>query len=261
MAPRSIWKGSIGFGMVSVPVKLYGSVDEQAVRFNQLHSGCDARVKQDKVCTGCDQKVESADIVKGYDIGGDQFVIVQPDELAALSVKSLKAIDIVEFVEAGDIDPRHFNKPYFLAPDPAGAKAFALLLRGMEKVGRAGVAKLTMREREHLCVIRPFNDVLLLQTMYRADELRDDGEVAVDLPDVSDQEQDMAVTLIETMNAGVDMSKFPDDYRQAVLDLIEAKLNGTTIQVAPVEEAKPTEDVLAGLLASVEAAKAAKVAA
>lgn len=258
MAPRSIWTGSIGFGMVSVPVKLYGSVDEQTVRFNQLHQGCDAKIKQRKFCTACDAEVDADVLVKGYDTGGGNFVVVEPHELAALTVKSLKAIDIVEFVEAEDIDPRQFNKPYFLAPDPAGAKAFALLLGGMESSGRLGVAKLTMREREHLCVIRPFAGVLLLQTLFRTDELRDAAEVSVDLPDVTDAEMDMAETLIEAMHAPMDMSKFPDDYANAVMGLIQAKVAGTSVTPVAVPDVAPTTDVLAGLMASVEAAKKLK---
>ncbi len=261
MAPRSTWTGSIGFGMVSVPVRLYGAVSEQKVTFNQLHAGCDARVRQDKHCTQCDALLETADLVKGYDAGGGNIIVVEGHELAALAVKSLKSIDIVEFVPEEDIDPRQFNKSYHLAPDPAGAKAFALLLRGMEKGGRLAVAKLTMREREHLCVLRPFQDVLLLQTMFWSDELRDPAEVTVDLPDVTDAEMDMAETLIEAMHANADMSKFGDDYREAVMGLIQAKVAGTTLTPVAVPDPVATPDVLAGLMASVDAAKAAKAAA
>ena len=261
MAPRSIWTGSIGFGMVSVPVKLYGSVDEQTVRFNQLHQGCDAKIKQKRFCTACDAEVDADVLVKGYDTGGGNFVVVEPHELAALSVKSLKAIDIVEFVPEEDVDPRQLNKAYFLAPDPAGAKAFALLLRGMEKDARLAVAKLTMREREHLCVIRPFGDVLLLQSLFRTDELRDAAEVTVDLPDVTDQELDMAEKLIEAMHAPADMSKFPDDYAAAVMGLIQSKVAGTTLTPVAVPDVAPTTDVLAGLMESVEAAKKARATA
>ncbi|KKK90934.1 hypothetical protein LCGC14_2718040, partial [marine sediment metagenome] len=173
MAIRSVWKGAVGFGMVSIPVKLYGAVGEEDVLFNQLHWDCNTRIQMPRWCPTCDEKVETADIVKGYPLGDDRYVVVDAEELAALKVKSIKAIEVVEFVDGSSIDPRHYDKPYFMAPDVGGGKAFTLLLKGMEHVGRVAVAKVSMRGREHLCTIRPFGDLLLLQTLLWADELRE----------------------------------------------------------------------------------------
>ncbi len=258
MAVRSVWKGTVGFGMVSIPVKLYGAVEEQAVRFNTLHRECGGRIQMPRWCPNCERRLEQAEMVKGYPVADDRFVVLEEQEFQALPVKSLKAIEVVEFVEASRIDPRHYDKPYFVAPDQAGGKAFALLLRGMEQVGKVAVAKLSMREREHLCTIRPFVEVLLLQTLYWADELRDAGAVKTSLPQVTEQELKMAVTLIEALAGEGDLTGYKDEYREALVRLIEAKLHGETIEAAPVEEAKPTEDVMAGLMASIQAVKVAR---
>ena len=240
MAIRSVWKGTVGFGMVSIPVKLYGAVEEQAVRFNTLHRECGGRIQMPRWCPNCERRLETTEMVKGYPVADDKFVILEDQDFQSLPVKSLKNIEVVEFVDA------------------AGMKAFALLMRGMEQVGKVAVAKLSMREREHLCTIRPFGDVLLLQTLYWADELRDAGAVKVSLPQVTEQELKMAVALVNALEGEGDLSGYKDEYREALVRLIEARLNGEVFQAAPVEEAKPTEDVLAGLMASVEAVKAAR---
>jgi DNA end-binding protein Ku len=258
MAIRSVWKGMVGFGMVSIPVKLYGAVEEQAVRFNTLHRECGKRIQMPRWCPNCERRLEQAEMVKGYPVGDDRFVTLEDQDFQGLPVKSLKNIEVVEFVDAAVIDPRHYDKPYFVSPDKAGTKAFALLLRGMAQVGKVAVAKLSMREREHLCTIRPFGEVLLLQTLYRTDELRDAQAVVIALPQVKEQELGMAVALIQALDGEGDLSRYPDEYREALMSLIEAKLNGEVIEAAPVEEAKPTEDVLAGLMASIEAVQAAR---
>ena len=259
MAPRSVWKGTVGFGMVSIPVKLYGVVEEKAIRFNSLHRECNTRIQMPRWCPSCDVKVESDDLVKGFPVTDEKFVLMEESDFASLPVKSLKAIEIMEFVGASHVDPRHYSKPYYMAPDVAGGKAFALLLHGMNRVGSVAVAKLSMRDREHLCTIRPCGDVLLVQTLHWADELRDAAGVSVDLPEISDQELDLAVGLIEALAGSTSLSSHKDEYREALTALIEAKNNGEVIQAAPVEEAPATEDVVAGLLASIEAAKAANV--
>ena len=258
MAMRSVWKGTVGFGMVSIPVKLYGAVEEQAVRFNTLHRECGVRIQMPRWCPNCERRLESAEMVKGYPVADDKFVILEDQDFQGLPVKSLKNIEVVEFVDAAGIDVRHYDKPYFVAPDKAGMKAFALLLGGMAKVGKVAVAKLSMRDREHLCAIRPFGDVLLLQTLYRADELRDAQAVEAALPKVTEQELVMAVALIQALEGNGDLTSYKDEYRDALVRLIEAKLNGEVIAATPVQEAKPTEDVMAGLMASIEAVKAAR---
>ena len=258
MAPKSIWKGAMGFGMVSVPVKLYSATEEKAVHFNQLHRDCGGRISLPKTCIECEKKLEASEIVKGYPVGDDQYVLMEEADFANLPVKSLKTIDVVAFVKGDQIDPRHYNKPYFLAPEEAGTKAFSLFLQVMGKVNMVGICKLGYREREHLATIRAFEGVILLQTLYYADELRSAEELKPKVVEVSDRELEMAETLIQTLVMDkVNMTMFGDAYREALLGLIEAKLNGEVFTVETVTEA-PKMDLVDALMASINVAKAEK---
>ncbi|MBA7478534.1 Non-homologous end joining protein Ku [subsurface metagenome] len=258
MAPRSIWKGAMGFGMVSVPVKLYSSTDEKTVHFNQLHRDCNTRIQVPKFCPTCDRKVEQAELVKGYPVGDNQYVLMDEADFANLPVKSLKSIDVVAFVEGGQIDPRHYKSSYFLAPDDAGVKAFSLFLQAMGKVNMVGICKLGYREREHLATIRAYGGVILLQTLYYADELRNADEVAPKLADVSEREMEMAITLLQTLQTPKpNLDQYEDEYRKTLLKVIEAKLNGVTLSVeAPKEE--PKMDLVDALMASINQSKEKK---
>ncbi|MBA7613593.1 Non-homologous end joining protein Ku [subsurface metagenome] len=261
MAPKSIWKGAMGFGMVSVPVKLYSATEEKAVHFNQLHRDCQTRIQMPRWCPNCDRKVEQSEIVKGYPVGDNQYVLMEEADFTSLPVKSLKSIDVVAFVESGQIDPRHYNKPYFLAPEDAGTKAFSLFLQAMAKVNLVGICKLGYREREHLATIRAFGGVILLQTLYYADELRNPDEVAPKLADVSDREMEMAITLLQTLQTpNAYLGKYEDEYRVALLDRIQAKLNGQPITVAETAKEEPQMDLVDALMASINAENKAKAA-
>ncbi len=261
MAPRSIWKGAMGFGMVSVPVKLYSATDEKTVHFNQLHQECQTRIQMPRWCPTCDRKVEQSEIVKGYPVGDNQYVLMEADDFTSLPVKSLKTIDVVAFVEGDRIDPRHYNKPYFLAPEDAGTKAFSLFLQAMGKVNMVGICKLGYREREHLATIRAFGGVILLQTLYYADELRNPDEVAPKLADVSDKEMEMAITLLQTLQTpNANLGQYEDEYRKALLDRIQAKLNGQPITVAEATPEEPKMDLVDALMASINAENKAKEA-
>jgi len=256
-----MWKGAISFGMVAIPVKLYSATEEKAVHFNQLHRDCGGRISLPKTCTSCGKKLEASEIVKGYPVGDNQFVLMEEADFASLPVKSLKTIDVVAFVEGGQIDPRHYNKPYFLAPEDAGTKAFSLFLQAMAKVNVVGICKLGYREREHLATIRAFGGVILLQTLYYADELRNPDEVKPKLADVSDKEMEMAITLLQTLQTpNADLGQYEDEYRTALLDRIQAKLNGTPITVAETAKEEPQMDLVDALMASINAEKKAKEA-
>ena len=256
MAPRAIWKGAMGFGMVSVPVKLYSATEEKTVHFNQLHRDCDTRIQVPKWCPTCDRKVEQAEIVKGYPVGDNQYVLMEEGDFASLPVKSLKSIDVVAFVDGSAIDPRHYNKSYFLSPEDAGVKAFGLFLQAMEKVNLVGVCKLGYREREHLATIRAFGGVILLNTLYWADELRSAEELKAKMVDVSEKEMEMAITLIRTLETpDLDLSQFEDEYREALLERIQAKLNGEPIITAEAPKEEPKMDLVDALMASINAQK------
>jgi len=256
MAPRSIWKGAMGFGMVSVPVKLYSATDEKTVHFNQLHKDCNTRIQVPEWCPTCDRKVETAEIVKGYNIGDDKYLVIDNADFTALPVESLKNIDVMAFVEAGQIDPRHYNKPYFLAPEAAGVKAFSLFLQAMTKVNMVGICKLGYREREHLATIRAFGGVILLQTLYYADELRNPDEVKPKMVDVSEKEMEMAITLLQTLQTPTpNLDQYEDEYRNALLERIQAKVAGESFAISETPTEEPKMDLVDALMASINAEK------
>ena len=254
MAARSIWKGSVGFGLVNVPCKLYSATDEKGIHFNQLHKGCKARINLVKRCSACGEEVSEklGNLIKGFEVNKGEYVLMEEADFLNVPVKTLKGVEILAFVDAGKVDPRHFEKSYFLAPeDKLGTKAFSLLLQAMEKVGKVGIVKLTYREREHLAMIRPFGKVLLLQTLFYTDELRPSSEVEVALPQVSDKELAMGIMLLRTLEVGdIDLSQYKDGYEEALRAVIQAKLEGKTIQSVPEEQKPATDDLIAALMAS-----------
>ena len=258
MAPKAIWKGAMGFGMVSVPVKLYSATEERTVHFNQLHKDCGGRISLPKTCTSCGKKLEASEIVKGYPIGDDKYVLMEEADFAALPVKSLKTIDVVAFVEGNQIDPRHFDKSYFISPDEAGGKAFSLFLQAMAKVNLVGICKLGYLQKEHLSTIRAYGGVILLQTLHYADELRNADEVAPKLVDVSDKELEMGITLLQTLQTPTaNLDQYQDEYRNTILKVIEAKLNGVTLTVETPQE-EPKMDLVDALMASINQSQQAK---
>jgi len=246
---RSIWKGSINFGMVAIPAKLYSATDDKRVSFHQLHAECGSRIQMPKWCPLCDRKVEGFEIKKGYEIGKDQHIILEESDFQSLPLKSLKTIEVVEFVDGTGIDVRAFNDCYFLSCEDVGAKAFTLFLKAMEQANLAGIAKLTYRDREHLSAIRPYDGIMLLQTLHYADELRPFEEIKPRAVELSDKEMELASMLVDKMKGEFDLAKYHNDYREALERLIEAKLNGEVIPV--MAEKAPVADVAEALLQSI----------
>ncbi len=253
---RSMFKGSLSCGVLNVPVKMYGATEEKTIRFNQIHRECGSRISMPKHCPVCDKNVDSSELDKGYEVSKGQYVIFQPEELQSLKLKSISSIEIQKFIEADDMDPRMVNKSYFLSPDKGGAKAFTLLLRGMEDSHLCAVAKVVIRDKERVTLIRPFDSLLLLQTLFYKDELREWDEIRPEAVKISDQEAGLAKTLITKMIGSNDLSEYTDSYRQAVESAIEAKLSGSTIETP--EAPKPTgdTDLVDQLVASIGAVEA-----
>jgi DNA end-binding protein Ku len=255
---RAIWSGAISFGLVNVPVKLYSATSPKTVRFHQLSSKTGVRIRQKRVDPTTDQEVPYEEIVKGYEITPDRYVLIGPDELDALDPKATKTIDIVEFVDLKDIDPIYYDHSYYLAPGTGGAKAYRLLLDSMRESGKVGIGRVVLRSKQQLAALRPTGDVLTLTTMLwgdevlspdRLDELESAGEA-----EASDRELKMAEQLIESLSAKWDPSEFRDEYRERVLDLIERKAAGEEIAVQPqAEEPAAAPDLMAALEASLEA--------
>jgi DNA end-binding protein Ku len=257
---RSIWTGTISFGLVTVPVKMYSAVSRKTVRFHQLNKATGSRIAMKRTDASTGDEVDYADIVKGYELTPDRYVLIEPDELEALDPAKTKTIDILDFVSLDEIDPIFYDHPYYLAPATGGAKPYKLLLEAMRETGKVGIAKVVIRQKENLVALRPMEgDVLGMATMIFADEIVDPKRID-DLPDdleVNERELDIAKQLVDSLAGSFDPSKYTDSYREKVLELIEAKASGEEIAVQPqVEEAVPVPDLMAALKASLDAVRA-----
>jgi DNA end-binding protein Ku len=257
--PRSIWSGAISFGLVNVPVKLFTAVRKKDVRFHQLHEKDGARIKQKRFCEAEEKEVPYEEIVKGYELGGGQYVMIDPDELDTLDPEATHTIDIEDFVELDQIDPLFYDSSYYMVPDERGGKAYRLLLEAMRDANRVGIATVVMRTKQYLVAVRPVGDALVMSTMNFYDEVvpQDDLEgLPTGRTEVSDRELKMAQQLIDSLATEFDATKYRDTYRDRVLEIIEQKASGQEI-VAPAapEKRAPVVDLMAALEASLNAAK------
>src|SRR3954454_2345729 len=258
---RSIWTGTISFGLVTVPVKMYSAVSRKTVRFHQLNKATGARISMRRVDPSTGEEVPYEDIVKGYEMSPDRYVLIEPDELESLDPKKTKTIDIMDFVDLVEIDPIFYDHPYYLAPGTGGAKPYRLLLEAMREPGKVGIAKVVIRSKEQLVALRPMEgDVLGMATMIFADEVVDPRRID-ELPgendvEVNDRELSIAKQLVESLADHFEPEKYTDTYRDEVLELIERKAAGEKIAVQPqVEEAAPVPDLMAALKASLDAVR------
>jgi DNA end-binding protein Ku len=258
--PRSIWSGAISFGLVNVPVKLYSAVSRKTVRFHQLNGETGNRIQQKRVDPESGEEVSYDQIVKGYELGRDRYVIVKPEELDALDPERTRTIDIEDFVDLDEIDPVYYDHPYYLVPDKGAAKAYGLLLGAMREAGKVAIARVVLRSKEQLVAIRPAGDVLMMETMIFHDEVVPSDDID-DLPEAkelkaSERELQMAQQLIDSLTADFDPSRYHDEYREKVLELIERKAQGEEIAVQP-EAPQPARvpDLMAALEASLAAVK------
>jgi DNA end-binding protein Ku len=257
---RAIWSGAISFGLVNVPVKLYTSTSPKTVRFHQLSAKTGARIKQKRVDASTGEEVAFEDIVKGYELTPDHYVMIEPDELEALDPKATRTIDIEEFVDLVEIDPIYYDHNYYLAPTAGGAKAYRLLLDAMREAGKVGLGRVVLRSKQQLCALRPTGDVLSLTTMLFGDEVlapdRLDELDAIADAEASERELKMAQQLIASLSASFEPEKFRDEYRERVLELIERKASGEEIAVQPqADEPAAAPDLMAALEASLAAVR------
>lgn len=261
--PRAIWSGAISFGLVSVPVKLYTAVSRKSVRFNQLDAETNSRVRQKRV-NGEGEEVPYDRIVKGYEISKDSYVIVTDEELANLSPKATRMIEISDFVSEVDIDPVFYDAGYYLVPDELARKSYMLLTRAMEEANRVAIASFVMRTKQYLVAIRPVGGVLMMSTMVYADEIvaQDDIPGFEELGDFETTEAELAMAgqLIDSLTSDFEPGRYEDSYRQQVLELLEAKASGDvrSIEAPAAAEDEGVVDLLAALEASVNAAKEAR---
>jgi DNA end-binding protein Ku len=260
--PRAIWTGAISFGMVSVPVKLYSALNRKSVRFHQLSGKSGVRIAQKRVDPESGEEVPYEDIVKGYEIAPDRYVVIEPGELESLEPKKTRTIEIEDFVELSEIDPVFYDHPYYLAPGPGGAKPYRLLVEAMRDTGKVAIARVVIRSKEQLVALRPMGDALGMATMIFGDEILppDRLEEVAEAKEVSvtKRELEIAEQLVDSLAAHFEPDKYRDSYREQVLALIERKAQGEqiAIQPAPEEVVAPAPDLMSALKASLDAVRA-----
>lgn len=254
---RSIWKGAISFGLVTIPVKLYSATEQKDVSFHQVHREDGGRIRYRRVCSVDGEEVQYADIAKGYELPTGEMVVLTDEDLASLPLSTSRRIDVLQFCPAEQIDPILFNKSYYLEPEATGSKPYVLLRDALEDSGRVAIVKVALRQRESLAVLRVRDGVFVMETMLWPDEVREAefGFLDEDV-DVRAQEMQMANSLIDTMTADFDPGQYHDAYREAISEVIEAKVAGKeVVQPERPPEEGPAVDLMAALRASVEAAK------
>lgn len=258
---RAIWRGTISFGMVSIPVRLFTATESQDITFRQLHAADNSPIRLVKRCSTDGKDLEPDEIVKGYEYGKDRFVLIDESDLEKLPIPSKHTISLTAFVDAHEIDPIYYEKGYYVEPEELGRKPFALLVKALGEKRLSAVAKIAIRTKERLCALRPKDGGLVLETLYFADEIRKPESEPQELV-VSDAEMKVAYALIDLLHEPFDPAAYRDEYRDALMSIIEAKLEGHEY-VAPAEPAaaSPAVDLMAALKASVEAAKKRKAAA
>jgi DNA end-binding protein Ku len=258
---RAIWKGAVSFGLVSIAVKLYSATEEKDIRFHQVHREDAGRIRYQRVCSVCGKEVSYDDIVKGYDVGGGEIVMLTDEDFADLPLTTSHAIDVLEFVPAEQVDPILYNKAYYLEPEGAATKPYVLLRDALTRTDRVAIVKVALRQREQLATLRVRESVLVLNTMLWPDEVRrPDFEFLGDDVSARPAELAMAGSLIESMAADFEPDEYTDNYRAALQEVIDAKVAGREVAAPEEPQAPPTAavDLMAALRASVERARQAR---
>ena len=252
----TVWKGHLTFGLLSLPVKLYSAARSETVSFNQLHKDDHSRVKQMLYCQVEDKPIQRSEIVKGYEYEKDKYVVIEDEEIKKVAPKTAKTMEVLEFVKSAEVDPIFFDASYYLAPDEAGEKPYSLLFEALRQSGCVGVAKIAMHNREHIVILRPANRGITLHTMYFEDEIRQVEEFRTDTSKVQDKELALAKMLIESLLAPFEPGKYKDNYRENLMAMIKAKVEGKEIveTAAPAHKA-PVIDILEALKMSLAEAK------
>ncbi len=263
--PRAMWSGSISFGLVNVPIKMFTAARSQDVRFNQLHEPDMSRIKMKKFCAAEDVEITGDEIIRGFDVGGDSYVVITDEEMAALTPHVTSGIEIEEFVDLAEIDPVYFESSYYLVPDKGGTKPYALLLNAMREANKVALGRVVLRNKQYLVALRPAGRALSMATLYFPDEVVSQDELD-GLPgegiEASEREINMARQLIDALATEFDPGKYHDGYREALMAMIEEKASGAETVTLPDRPAQANNvtDLMAALEASIAAARQAKSA-
>src|ERR687888_147003 len=251
VVPRPIWSGTISFGLVSVPVRMFSATESKELRFHFLDKRDLQPIGYDKVRRDTGEHVDSDDVIRGFEVEKGRFVPLEDEDLDRLDIELTKTIDICDFVDLEEIDPIYFRKAYYLTPQEGAEKPYRLLVRALDETGKVGIAKVVIRNKQHLAALRPWNGVLVLETMYYADEVRQpeqaDGKVRLQKPEV-----EMAKSLVENLSEPFKPEKYDDTYRKELLDLLRAKAKGVPLPEPEAEEEGEVVDLMAALRESVE---------
>ncbi len=259
-----MWQGTLNFGLVSMPVKLYSAVTKRNVHFHQLHNADHARIQQKRVCSADGREVPYEDIVKGYEVAPERYVVVADDELAAVAPEATQTIEIEDFVELEEIDRIYFDQPYYVVPGKGGARSYRLLMQAMQDTGMVAIAHVVLRSRERLVAVHPRGEVLMMMTLNYGDEINPtselrelDGEEGGSAPAVGERELDVAKRLVESLAEPFEIDRYKDAYREAVLEMIERKAAGEEIVAEPTPAIEVTKapDLMGALQASLEKAR------
>ena len=244
----TVWKGHLTFGLVSLPVRLYSAARSETVSFNQLHKDDHSRVKQVLYCQLEDKPVARTDLVKGFEYEKDRYVVIEDEDVKKVAPKTAKTMEILEFVKTSEVDPIYFESSYYMAPDGAGEKPYALLFEAMRRSEYVALAKVAMHNREHIVILRPSGKGILMHTMYYADEIRKVDEFRTDVSLVKDKELELANTLIESLAGEFKPEQYKDDYRENLKAMIQAKVDGKEIVETPApQHLAPVIDILEAL--------------
>ncbi|HET7566399.1 MAG TPA: Ku protein [Gaiellaceae bacterium] len=254
MAPRPIWSGTISFGLVSIPVRMLGATSSRELRFHFVDRHDLQPLGYDKVRKDSGEHVDPEDVVRAFEIEKGRFVPVEPEDLDRLDVELTHSVDICDFVGLDEIDPIYFRQAYYLVPQEGGEKPYRLFVRALEETGRVGIAKVVIRNKQHLACLRPYENVLVLETMYYAEEVRSPQEVAPDVgeAEVRKAEVEMAKSLVDNLSAEFDPAKYDDTYRAELLELIRQKAEGVPLPEPKEDEGGEVVDLMQALRESVE---------
>lgn len=253
---RSIWRGAINFGIVSIPVRLFTATEDKDISFRQLHVADHSRIRYARYCAAEDVEVSTDEIVRGYEYEKDRYVVLDDEDFERLPLPSKQTISLTAFVQATEIDPTYYEKSYYLEPEDVGVKPFALLMRALTEKGLTAVAKIAIRNKERLCALRPMDGTLMLETLYYPDELRVERGTPMPDAEITEQQLAMASALIDLLTTTFQPEQYEDHYREALLEVIRAKLDGQQVVEAPEPAAAGNVvDLMAALRASVEATR------
>ncbi|MGI6129731.1 MAG: Ku protein [bacterium] len=257
MAMRSLWKGSLGFGLVSIPVRLYAATKKQDIKFRYLHKECLTPIQYEKQCPTCEREITSDEIVWGYEYEKGRFVVLNEEDFDRLPLTTTKTIEIMDFVPAAEVDKAYLDRLYYLEPAEGGAKAYQLLLRAMEKLQHSAVAKLTLRSRESLAAVWVRDSTLVLSTMFYAGEVRSAQglNTGAEVVNISDKEQELAVKLVEELSTSFEPERYSSDYQAALADLIVAKVAGAEVKEVHPAARTQVVDLMEALRASLDEAQ------